>query len=161
MIRKVLLCSLISVFFCRRPPRPPPALTAHGGRAELADASSLIIRWLERPGPPSPPPQRPSGHGRTDHTNGMWMGTGKKERGVKEAPRRHSRPLGWAVSFKSVCWQTSDNNSGSCAVFCLATEIIFTERTSLLIKPSILFKSPVVFCSFLLFGLPPPRQERF
>lgn len=85
----------------------------------------------------------------------------KRSAGVKEAPWRHSRPLGCAVSFKSVCWQKSDNNFGSCAVFCLAAEIIFTERTSLLIKPSILFKSLVVFCSFLLFGLPLHARNSF
>lgn len=65
---------------------------------------------------------------------------------VKKAPWRHSCPLCCAVSFKSVCWQNSDNNSRTCAVFCLAVVIIFTERTSLLIK---LF-CPELFCSVFL-----------
>lgn len=85
----------------------------------------------------------------------------KGSAGVKEAPRRHPCPLGCAVSSKSVCWQKSDSNFGSCAVFALAAAIIFTERTSLLIKPSILFKSLAMFCSFLLFCLPLRARNRF
>lgn len=53
---------------------------------------------------------------------------------VKKALWRHPCPLCCTVSFKSVCWQSSDNNFGPCAMFCLAVMIIFIERTSLLIK---------------------------
>lgn len=82
------------MFFCSRLPHPAPtwqnpALTTHASRAELADASSPIIRSPERPGPPTT-----SGCGRADHANRMRTRTGEKERwGVKEAPWGHSCPL--------------------------------------------------------------------
>lgn len=55
MIRNVLLCSLISLFFCCCLSHPSPTLQnltlTHGSQSELTDTSSLIIRLLERPGP--------------------------------------------------------------------------------------------------------------
>lgn len=149
MIRNVLLCSLISMFFCSRAPHPSPTcqnltLTTHGNQAELADTSTLIIRC--------PPTSKLGTEEQITLMECEW-GQVKGSAGFKEAPWCHSCPLGSAASFKSICWQKSDNNFGSCTVFCLAAEIIFTERTSLLIKPSILFERPVMFCSFLLFGL--------
>lgn len=56
-----------------------------------------------------------------------------------------------AVSFIIVCWQTSDKNSGSCALLCLAAVIIFLERTSLLIKLHLLSRAVLLA---VLFGLP-------
>lgn len=70
---------------------------------------------------------------------------------VKKALWRHPCPLRCTVSFKSVCWQNSDNNFGSCAMFWLAVRIIFIERTSLLMKLCLL--SGAVLLLFV-FGLP-------
>ncbi len=79
--KKVLLCALISLFFCCCPPHPSPTrqnptLTTHGSRAELADKSSLIIRPLESSGLSDPPGHPCEGHRWAGHTVGMWTGTG-------------------------------------------------------------------------------------
>lgn len=152
--KKVLLCALISLFFCCCPPHPSPTrqnptLMTHGSRAELTDTSSLIIRLLESSGP-----SRPSLQGTQMSRSYCWNVDWDRWRGTHRGEKalwRHPCPRCCTVSFKSVCWQTSDNNSGSCAMFCLAAVIIFIERTSLLIKLCLL--SGAVLLAFL-FGLP-------
>lgn len=96
------------------------------------------------------PLDRPLGvHRWAGDTAGMWISTGGEElwrgKGVIACPL-HCR-----ASLKNVCWQNSDNNSGSCVMFCLAAVIIFIGRTSLLIKLCLL--SRAVLLTFL-FGLP-------
>lgn len=70
---------------------------------------------------------------------------------VKKALWRHLCPLCCTVSFKSVCWQNSDNNFGSCTMFWLAVRIIFIERTSLLMKLCLLSEAVLLL---FVFGLP-------
>lgn len=74
----IVLFNLPVFLFSSSPPFPhltkPHADDTHGSHAELADASSPIIRSLERPGPPTT-----SGHGRADHTDRMRTRTGERE----------------------------------------------------------------------------------
>lgn len=103
MIRNVLLCSLISLFFPRSPPLAPPPLhktpppMTHGSRAELTDTSSLIIRLLERPDtprpPPSPWPSDPVDAEEQIILQECALGQVEGSTGVKKAPWRHLRPL--------------------------------------------------------------------
>lgn len=103
MIRNVLLCSLISLFFPRPPPLAPPPLhktsppMTHGSRAELTDTSSLIIRLLERRDtpqlPPSPSPSHPADAEQQIILQECALGQVEGSIRVKKAPWRHLRPL--------------------------------------------------------------------
>lgn len=134
------------MFFCCCPPRPSPTPPKKNPRmgVELADISSLIIRLQESQGPRDPP-ESPRGRGRDSDVQVILPECRPGQVGER------GRPCAVIPVPLSVCWQTSDSNSGSCAVFCLATVAIFTERTSLLIKLCLLSGS-VLFT--FLFGLP-------
>lgn len=160
MIRKVLLCSLISVFFCSPLPHPSPTwqnptLTTHGSHAELADASSPIIRSLERPGPPTT-----SGHGRADHADRTRTRTGERERRGQRGPVASSlsprlrrflqerllaevRQQLWIL--RHVCFGGGDY---------FHRKNIFIDKT----KHFILKPGDVLLISFVLFATPRQKQ---
>lgn len=89
MIRNVLLCSLISLFFPWPPPLAPPPLhktslpMTHGSRAELTDTSSLIIGVLGRLDTPQ----------QQILLQECAVGQVDGSVGVKKTPWRHRRPL--------------------------------------------------------------------
>lgn len=138
MIRNVLLRSLISLFFCCSLPHPSPTKphTDDTWEPSRAETGRHIIPYYQIAGKGQDPPDPLD---TTEQIVLLECGLRQVKRStrVKKAPWHHSCPLCCTVSFNNVCWQKSDNNFGSCTVFCLAVLIIFTERTSLLIKPSL------------------------
>lgn len=105
--KKVLLCSLISLFFCFCPPHPSPHSTGtphwwHMG-AELSWQTHhpLLSGPLESP----ETPWTPSEHRRAGHSAGIWTGWGERlGRKKKERPSCGVIPVPSAAQFP---WRAS------------------------------------------------------
>lgn len=152
MLRNVLLCSLISLFFSCCLPSPLPHLTKPyaDDTREPSWADRHIIPHYQTAGKarnlPPPPPAPNLSQDPLDTEEQIILqecGLGQVEGSirVKKAPWRHLRPLCCTVSSETGGCQNSDNNFGSRTMFGLALAIVFIERTSLLIKLCLLCRA--------------------
>lgn len=160
MLRNVLLCSLISLFFSCRLPSPLPHFTKPytDDTREPSWADRHIIPHYQTAGkarnlpPPPPPPNLSQDPLDTEEQIILQeCGLGQVEGSirVKKAPWRHLRPLCCTVSSETGGCQNSDNNFGSRTMFGLALVIVFIERTSLLIKLCLLSGAVLLGVFFL------------